>query len=98
MNKTKMISVLPALLAVLFIHVGIGFGASIEDTDQDVRHGFEGVVNPEEHGYYLMGVTEKRISDLVKVRTQMDFFYDGQKYISDEYDSVRIAGHFTFSF
>jgi len=75
-----------------------GFGASIEDTDQDVRHGFEGVVNPEEHGYYLMGVTEKRISDLVKVRTQMDFFYDGQKYISDEYDSVRIAGHFTFSF
>ena len=75
-----------------------GFGASIEDTDQDVRHGFEGVVNPEEHGYYLMGVTEKRLSDLVKVSTQMDFFYDGQKYISDEYDSVRIAGHFTFSF
>jgi hypothetical protein len=76
----------------------ISFGASIKDTDQDVRHGFEGVVNPEEHGYYLMGVTEKRLSDLVKVRTQMDFFYDGQKYISDEYDSVRIAGNFTFSF
>ncbi len=74
------------------------FGASFEDTDQDVRHGIEGVVNTEEHGYYLMGITEKRISDLVKVRTQMDFFYDGQKYISDEYDSVRIAGHFTFSF
>jgi hypothetical protein len=74
------------------------FGASIEDTDQDVHHGFEGVVNPEEHGYYLMGVTEKRISELVKVRTQMDFFYDGQKFISDKYDSVRIAGQFAFTF
>ena len=29
---------------------------------------------------------------------EMDFFYDGQKYISDEYDSIRIAGNFTFSF
>ena len=74
------------------------FRATIEDKDQQVRHGFESVVNPEELGFYLMGITEKSISDLVKVRTQMDFVYDRQKYISDEYDSIRIAGYVTYTF
>jgi hypothetical protein len=74
------------------------FRATIEDKDQQVRHGFEGVVNPEELGFYVMGITEKRISNHVKVRTQMDFVYDRQKYISDEFDSIRIAGFFTYTF
>ena len=74
------------------------FRASIEDKDQQVRHGFEGVVNQEECGIYLMGITEKWISDLVKVRSQMDFIYDRQKYVSEEYDSIRIAGYVTYTF
>jgi hypothetical protein len=74
------------------------FRATIEDKDQQVRHGFEGVVNHEELGFYLMGITEKSISDLVKLRTQMDFVYDRQKYISEEYDSIRIAGYVTYTF
>ena len=74
------------------------FRAYIEDKDQQVRHGFEAVVNHEESGYYLMGITEKWISDLVKVRSQLDFFYDGQKYISNEYDSIRIGGYVSYTF
>jgi len=74
------------------------FRATIEDKDQQVRHGLEGVVNPEELGFYLMGITEKRISDSVRVRTQMDFIYDRQKYVSDEYDSIRIAGYVMYRF
>jgi hypothetical protein len=74
------------------------FRATIEDKDQQVRHGFEGVVNHEEHGYYLMGITEKWVSNSVKLRSQMDFIYDRQKYVSDEYDSIRIAGFVTFTF
>jgi hypothetical protein len=74
------------------------FRATLEDKDQQVRHGIEGVVNHEESGFYLMGVTEKRISDLVKVRTQIDFIYDKQKYISEEYDSIRIGGYIAYTF
>jgi len=74
------------------------FRATIADKYQQVRHGLEGVVNPEELGFYLMGITEKWISDSVKVRTQMDFIYDRQKFISDEYDSIRIAGYVTYRF
>ena len=74
------------------------FRAIIEDENQQVRHGFEGVVNHEEMGFYLMGVTEKRISDLVKLRTQIDFIYDKQKYISEEYDSIRIGGYVAYTF
>lgn len=74
------------------------FRASIEDKGQQVRHGFEGVVNQEECGIYLMGITEKWISDLVKVRSQMDFIYDRQKYVSEEYDSIRIGGYVTYTF
>jgi hypothetical protein len=74
------------------------FRAIIEDKDQQVRHGFEGVVNHEEMGFYLMGATEKRISDLVKVRTQIDFIYDKQKYISEEHDSIRIGGYVAYTF
>lgn len=70
----------------------------IEDKEQKTRHGVEGVVNPEEHGYYLTGFSEKRISNTAKVRTQLDFIYDGEKYISDEYDSIRIGGFVTFTF
>jgi hypothetical protein len=74
------------------------FRACIEDKDQQVRHGFEAVVNHEESGYYLMGITEKWISDLVKVRSQLDFFCDEQKYISNEYDSIRIGGYVSYTF
>jgi hypothetical protein len=50
--------------------------------------GFEGAVNQEECGFYLMGITEKWISDPVKKRSQMGFIYDRQKYVSAEYDSI----------
>lgn len=76
----------------------LSFKATIDDKDQHIRQGFESVLNYEEHGYYFMGYTEKRISNLVKVRTQMDFVYDKQKYISDEYDSIRITGFVSYTF
>jgi hypothetical protein len=72
--------------------------AAIEDRSRQIRHKFESVINHEEKGYYFMGMTEKRISDMVKIGSQMNFYYDSQKYISEEYDSIRIAGYFTFTF
>jgi hypothetical protein len=74
------------------------FRASIDNADQQVRYGFEGVVNHEEHGFYFAGITEKWIHESVKLKTQVDFFYDGQKYISDEYDSIKVAGFITYTF
>lgn len=70
--------------------------AAVEDHNQQVRYGLEGVINHEEQGFYFMGITEKWIWNPVKLTSQMDFFYDKQKYISDEYDWIRIAGHFTY--
>ena len=72
--------------------------AAIEDQSRQIRHNFESVINHEEKGYYFMGMTEKRISDMVKIGSQMNFYYDSQKYISEEYDSIRIAGYFAFTF
>ena len=72
--------------------------AAVEDPSRQLHHKFEGVINHEEKGFYFMGMTEKRISEMVKIRSQMDFYYDSQKYISDEHDSIRIAGYFAFSF
>ena len=78
--------------------IGRSLRAAIEDRSRQFRHKFEAVINHEEKGYYLMGMTEKRISDMVKIGSQMDFYYDSQKYISEEYDSIRIGGYFAFTF
>lgn len=74
------------------------FRATIEEKDKHVLYGVEGVVNHEEHGYYLMGISEKKISNSVKVRSQMDFVYDKQKYISNDYDSIQISGYVSYQF
>ena len=70
----------------------ISFWAYIEDKKLKHRFGIEQVLNPEEYGIYVSGFTEKWISDHFKARTQMDFIYDNQKHISEQYNS------FGFSF
>jgi hypothetical protein len=76
----------------------VSFWAYIEDKKLKRRHGIEQVLNPEEYGIYVTGFSEKWISDLFKVRTQMDFIYDEQKHLSEQYDSLRISffGMITF--
>ncbi len=70
--------------------------AAIEDPKQQIRHRFEGIINHEEKGFYFMGMTEKRVSDLIKLGSQINFYYDRNKYIADGYDSIRISGYLTF--
>ena len=74
------------------------FWASADDKHQKVNHRFESVINPEEYGIYLTGFTEKWLSDPIKIRTQMDFIYDRQKHISNDYDSIRVASYIMFTF
>ena len=71
---------------------------AIDDEERKVRHAFEAVINHEEYGFYLTEITERSISNTVKVRTQIDFISDRQKYVSNEYDSIKIAGYFMITF
>jgi hypothetical protein len=76
----------------------VSFWAYIDDTQQKSRYGIEHVLNPEENGVYVTGFLEKWVSDLFKVKTQMDFIYDKQKHISERHDSVRITVFSTITF
>ncbi len=76
----------------------ISFWAYVEDKQLAHRFGIEQVLNPEEYGIYVTGFKEKWISDLFKTRTQMDFFYDKQKHISEQYDSFRFSFHGIITF
>ncbi len=72
--------------------------AAIEDPKRQIRHGLEGIINHEEKGFYFMGLTERQVTKPIKIGSQMNFFYDGQKYISNEYDRIRVSGYVTYSF
>ena len=67
----------------------ISFWAYMEDKGLKRRFGIEQVLNPEEYGIYLTGFAENWISVHLKARTQINFFYDKQKHISEQYDSFR---------
>jgi hypothetical protein len=69
----------------------VSFWAYIDDNQQKSRFGIEHVLNPEEYGVYVTGFFEKWVSDLFKIKTQMDFIYDKEKHISEQHDSVRIT-------
>ncbi len=76
----------------------VSFWAYIDDKKLKNRYGIEHVINPEEYGVYITGFFEKWISDLFKIKTQMDFIYDKQKHISDQHDSVRITAFSVITF
>jgi hypothetical protein len=76
----------------------LSFWAYIDDKQQKSRYGIENVLNPEEYGVYVTGFLEKWVSDIFKIKTQMDFIYDKQKHISEQHDSVRITAFGTITF
>jgi hypothetical protein len=55
-------------------------------------------LNPEEYGVYVTGFFERWVSDLFKIKTQMDFIYDRQKHISNQHDSIRISAYSVITF
>jgi len=76
----------------------VSFWAYYDDKELKSRYGIEHVLNPEEYGVYVTGFFEKWISDIVKIKIQMDFIYDKQKYISEQYDSERITAFSEITF
>jgi hypothetical protein len=76
----------------------ISFWAYIDDKKRKRRYGIEHVLNPEEYGVYVTGFFERWVSDLFKIKTQMDFIYDREKHISDQQDSIRISAYSIITF
>ena len=76
----------------------VSFWAYLDDEKQKNRYGIEHVLNPEEYGVYVTGFFEKWVSDVFKIKTQMDFIYDKQKYISEQHDSMRITAFSAITF
>jgi hypothetical protein len=76
----------------------ISFWAHVHDTQKKSRYGAENVLNPEEYGLYVTGFFEKWVSDIFKLKTQMDFVFDRQKHVSEQHDSVRISAFGTITF
>jgi hypothetical protein len=75
----------------------VAFYAHIEDKKEERLHGIEGVFNVEEIGVYTTLFSETWwVPEKIKVRSQIDFVWDGEKHISNKYDSVRIAGYIMF--
>jgi hypothetical protein len=72
--------------------------AAIEDQTRKIHYGLEGIINHEEKGFYFMGLTEMQISDPLKLGSQMNFFSDGEKYISNEYDWISVSGYVSYTF
>ncbi len=72
--------------------------AAVENKNQQIIHRLEGVINHEEKGFYFVGMTEKQISNSFKFGSQMNFCYDGQKYISNEYDWIKLTGYLSYAF
>lgn len=76
----------------------ISFWAYYDDKERKNRYGIENVFNPEENGVYVTGFIEKWISDISKIKIQTDFFYDKQKHISDQHDSMRVTASSMITF
>ena len=76
----------------------VSFWAYIDDKKHKSRYGIEHVLNPEEYGVYGTGFYENWISDIFKIKTQMDFVYDKQKHISKQHDSMRFTVFSAFTF
>ena len=72
--------------------------AAIEDESRQIHHRLEGVINHEEKGFYFTGMTEKQLTDPLKIGSQLNFCYDGQKYVSNEYDWIKVSGYLTYAF